>query len=173
MAQRKGRSAITVRSACGPADSSKAMAVAAAASVPFSSTTTLAPWIVHGHRLSRCCSSPRRRPSHMGVQLCRLCTPICGRGQPAFCFWKPLDTQGRRLISAMSSTSAAKASYSPINWWANRKSDWSFTDCLVSGSFRIASRRRCPICGTLDIRRTCIGRSWPAIRPSRDRRAAR
>ena len=44
MAQRKGRSATTVRSACGPAEASKTMAVAAAASVPFSSTITLAPW---------------------------------------------------------------------------------------------------------------------------------
>ena len=44
MAQRKGRSATTVRSGSGGNDVGKAVAVEAAASVPFSSTITLAPW---------------------------------------------------------------------------------------------------------------------------------
>ena len=48
MAQRKGRSATTVRSACGTGEASKTMAVATAASVPFSSTITLAPWRAAG-----------------------------------------------------------------------------------------------------------------------------
>ena len=66
MAQRKGRSATTVRSACGGADSSKAMAVAAAASVPFSSTITLAPWraaviMIWGAMFSK--GAPAQNPS--------------------------------------------------------------------------------------------------------------
>ena len=44
MAHRKGRSATIVRSGSGGMDSSKSRAVAAAASVPFSSTISLALW---------------------------------------------------------------------------------------------------------------------------------